>query len=114
MHIYPGGWFGLAQLVIMAGLSPPSYKLKKARNMFDRMEFRMHLIKQSKNEILLNTIPLQTFQEESTIGPAAHYIPPIALLQDRQAMNYTNSSTVNTSKRLTLKPLEVIESCSIF
>ena len=102
-----GGWFGISQLAIMAGLSPPSYKLKKARNMFDRMEIRMHLVKHSSNEILLNTIPMQTFQDESTIGPAAHYVPPIAILQDRQALNYTNSSSVNTSKRLTLKPLQV-------
>lgn len=33
-------WFAVLEFLVMTGLSPPSYKLRKARSMMDKLEFK--------------------------------------------------------------------------
>lgn len=112
-------WVGMLQLLFLAGLTPPSYKLVKVRNLIEKID---HRIKQTNKgspagavaatnteSLLAGDHMAQSLSNhsEATMGPVDHYIPPMAITQDLQAKNYAQSSGINTGKRLAVKPLQV-------
>ena len=120
-------WVGMLQLLFLAGLTPPSYKLVKIQNLIEKIDHRikgrgtdvggLSLIKSgggavaaTNTESLLEAghlSPSVHKQDEGIMGPVDHYIPPMAITQNLQAKNYAESSGINTGKRLAVKPLQV-------
>lgn len=112
-----GGWFGVLQLLVVCGLTPPSYKLKKVRNSIlntvDAVGQKMHHKDEAQsitsgNSNMINPLNEGAVPEvidNAAIGPASAYIPTTVVNQDAQAKFYASSGI--TSKRLAVKPLQL-------